>query len=89
MVGDDEPPVSCATNDLAQTETQKIVEENQRSENSCVSQVELAAAWLSRNRDTAPSPILPFLRRNFDLTSLQAIEAAKLAHALEYSRAAQ
>ena len=46
--------------------------------------VSLAAGWLSRNRDAVSGPLLPFLRRKFDLTTLEAIEASKLAHRLEF-----
>lgn len=48
------------------------------------SKVEIAGGWLARNRNAVSGPLLPYLRRTFDLTSLQAIEASKLAHRLEY-----
>jgi len=83
-VGDDDPPVAFTVKEIAQTETLRNVVENQRSENPSVSRIEIVAAWLSRNRDAVSGPLLPFLRRRFDLTSLQAIDAAKRAHQLEY-----
>ena len=46
--------------------------------------VEIAGTWLTRNRDAVTGPLLPFLRRKFDLTTLEAIEASKLAHSLQY-----
>ncbi len=46
--------------------------------------IEIAGTWLSRNRGTVVGPLLPFLRRRFDLTTLEAIEASRLAHRLEY-----
>lgn len=51
---------------------------------SAPSKIEIAAGWLSRNRDAVTGPLLPFLRRRFSLTSLEAIEACKLAHRLEH-----
>lgn len=84
MVGDENPPKRPDPNALDGNETPENVEENQRSANSSVSRVEAAASWLSRNRDAVSGPLLPLLRRRFDLTSLQAIEAAKRAHQIEY-----
>ena len=46
--------------------------------------VETAAGWLCLNRKTVTGPVIPTLRSRFGLTILDAIEAAKLAHALEY-----
>ena len=51
--------------------------------------VKVAAGWLARNRNAVSGPLLPFLRCKFGLTSLEAIDAAKQAHALEYPKAAQ
>jgi len=48
------------------------------------SKILIAGGWLSRNRDAVSGPLLPFLRRKFELTTLEAIEASKLAHRLEY-----
>lgn len=49
--------------------------------------VEEAADWLSK-QDPAPRPIIPELRRRFDLTSLQATEAAALSHEFRMNRRA-
>ena len=46
--------------------------------------IQIAGSWLARNRDAVSGPLLPFLRRKFELTNLEAIEASKLAHRLEY-----
>lgn len=84
MVGDESPQVSSVCGLSNGFETLENVEEIQRSINLSVSRLEVAAGWLFRNRDAVSGPLLPLLRRRFDLTSLQAIEAAKLAHKLEY-----
>lgn len=84
MVGDDGPQVSSVSGIYEGFETLENIEGNQRFINSSVSRVEIAAGWLFRNRDAVSGPLLPLLRRRFGLTSLQAIDAAKLAHSLEY-----
>ncbi|PWE57906.1 hypothetical protein DEM27_01555 [Metarhizobium album] len=50
--------------------------------------IQIAGGWLARNRDAVSGPLLPFLRRKFDLNILEAIEACKLAHRLEYDERA-
>ena len=50
--------------------------------------VEIAGGRLARNRDAVSRPLLHCLRRKFGLTTLEAIEAFKLAHRLEYDERA-
>ncbi|MCM2440692.1 hypothetical protein HGO34_13305 [Agrobacterium vitis] len=45
------------------------------------------SAWLSENRDQCGVRIIPTLKEKFGLGNLEAIEAAKRAHALQYGRA--
>lgn len=52
--------------------------------NGVPNKIEVAAAWLSRNREDVRGPLLPFLRRKFDLDIIEAIDVSKLAHALEF-----
>lgn len=47
--------------------------------------IEVAAQWLSRNRESVRGPLLPFIRRTFDLELTEAIDASRRAHALEYT----
>jgi len=49
--------------------------------------VAIAGNWLSTNRAAVVGPIIPFLRVRFQLTNLQAIEATKLARALQVGAA--
>ncbi len=42
-----------------------------------------AAQWFADNRDNVAGAFIPELRRRFNLTPLQAIEAGKLAHKIE------
>ncbi|HEY0960666.1 MAG TPA: hypothetical protein VGE05_15540 [Novosphingobium sp.] len=44
----------------------------------------LAAEWLATHREHCVARIIPTLRANFGLTNRQAIEAAQMAHALQY-----
>jgi hypothetical protein len=46
--------------------------------------VEEAGRWLFLNREAVSGPVIPFLRCRFRLTNLEAIEASKLAHTLQY-----
>jgi len=48
--------------------------------------VQAAAQWLANHRDAVRGAIIPYLRRQFDLTALEAIEAAKIAHRLEHDQ---
>jgi hypothetical protein len=50
----------------------------------CTEKVEVAGIWLAAHRQEVVEPILPFIRRKFELTNLQAIEACKLAHRLAH-----
>jgi len=84
VVGDESPYVSFLTNNLEQNETPENIERFQYPANLTVSRVQVAAGWLSRNRDAVIGPVLPVLRSKFGLTILEAIDAAKLAHALQY-----
>lgn len=43
-----------------------------------------AAKWLVENRDAISGPVIPALKSRFGLTNLEAIEATKLAHGIEY-----
>jgi hypothetical protein len=43
-----------------------------------------AARWLVDHRETVHGAIIPLLRSKFDLTPLDAIKAAQLAHRLQY-----
>ncbi len=47
-------------------------------------QIFVAAEWLKSHRAEASGAVIPFLKAKFGLTTLDAIEAAKLAHSLEY-----
>lgn len=85
MVGDDDPSFPRNTKQLAQDETTCGVEGFQPSANGSVPVTKLAAGWLYLNRKAVSGPVIPTLRSRFGLTILDAIEAAKLAHALEYS----
>lgn len=49
--------------------------------------VQTAALWLSQHRDELTGPVFPVLKERFGLCNLEAIEAAKQAHALAYSGA--
>ncbi|TCN25886.1 hypothetical protein EV184_118110 [Sinorhizobium americanum] len=49
--------------------------------------VECAAMWLSEQNPT-PRPIIPELRRRFDLSAIEAIEAAALAQRYRVLRGA-
>lgn len=46
----------------------------------------IASRWLLEHRRDVRGPLLPFVRRKFDLTMLEAIEASKGAHALQYGK---
>lgn len=48
--------------------------------------VHAAAMWLCEQRDALQEPVIPALRRRFDLSIVEAIEATKAAHALAYPR---
>lgn len=82
MVGDEKPPFSFDCGFSNGNETHGIVEEIQRSANQCVSRVETAARWLSRNRDDLVGPIIPAVMLKFGLTIPEAIEAIKRGRAL-------
>jgi len=84
MVGDEKPPLSCVSGVSDDIETLEKIEPFQSSEKSRVSSVERAAQWLSRNREGVRGPLLPFLRRTFDLDLIEAIDASKRAHEIEY-----
>lgn len=56
--------------------------QSQRREDA--NKIQIAGGWLLLNRDAVSGPLLPFLRRKFDLSFLEAIEASKHAHRLEY-----
>jgi hypothetical protein len=45
-----------------------------------------ASRWLMEHRRDVSGPLLPFIRRKFDLTMLEAVEASKGAHALQYGK---
>ncbi len=89
MVGDESPTVSPFVKGLAECGTLRNIEDFQCFANGCVSPIEAAGRWLFLNRDTVTGPVIPSLRSRFRLTNLQAIEASKLAHALEYPGAAR
>jgi hypothetical protein len=89
VVGDDGPRVSQFANCLAECGTLGNIEDFQCFSKLGVSPVEAAGRWLFLNRETVSGPVIPFLKCRFSLTALQAIDAAKLAHALEYPRAEQ
>ncbi len=55
-------------------------------ERSDAGPVEVAASWLSQHRNECTGALIPIVRERFNLTSLQAIEALKQAHALQYAR---
>jgi hypothetical protein len=40
--------------------------------------------WLHLNRSKITGPLIPALRDRYDLGNLEAIEAAKLAHKLDF-----
>lgn len=44
-----------------------------------------AALWLSLHRDECPNPIIPFVRKRFSLTALEAITALKQGRMLARS----
>lgn len=46
--------------------------------------VQLAALWLHQHRNDVSGAIIPALKQRFGLRNLEAIEAAKQAHALAY-----
>ena len=46
---------------------------------SSVLKIENAANWFAANRENRTRAFIPLLRERFDLTALEAIEAAKLA----------
>ena len=48
------------------------------------SQIFVAAEWLKSNRSEVVGAVIPLLKTRFGLSTLDAIEAAKLAHSLEY-----
>jgi hypothetical protein len=92
MVGDDGPAFPPVNNNLGPNETEKKVEQNQPFLSEGVSpesRVKLAACWLSQNRKVINGPAIPFIRHRFNLTILEAIDAAKAAHALQYQRAGE
>lgn len=66
----------CVTEEVP---TEKLPNEEQFSK---------AANWLNRNRDECGTRIIPALKEKFGLNNLEAIEAAKRAHDLEYGRTA-
>lgn len=45
--------------------------------------IKIAAVWLSTNRDECKTAIIPFVRKRFSLTILEAIEALKLGRKLQ------
>ncbi|KQY18173.1 hypothetical protein ASE23_15765 [Rhizobium sp. Root73] len=49
--------------------------------------VNRAALWLHQHRSDLVGSAIPVLRKLFDLSNLEAIEAMKQAHALAYSGA--
>jgi hypothetical protein len=44
--------------------------------------VKTAALWLSVHREECKTAIIPFVRKRFSLTILEAIEALKIGHRL-------
>ncbi|MCP4408795.1 MAG: hypothetical protein GY807_13730 [Gammaproteobacteria bacterium] len=51
--------------------------------NSTHTDLDRAARWYADNRQKLTGAFIPELRRRFGLTTLQAIEAGKLAHKIE------
>ncbi|WP_170973292.1 hypothetical protein [Rhizobium sp. FKY42] len=46
--------------------------------------IQAAALWLHQHRNELTGPVFPALKERFGLRNLEAIEAAKQAHALAY-----
>jgi hypothetical protein len=84
MVGDESPQVSCISAVSSGFETLEKIVEIQGFENWSVSHIQCAAMWLSHHRTDVVGAVIPFIRQRFGLTVLDAIEAAKLAHTIEY-----
>lgn len=84
MVGDESPPRSSKVNILTDSETPRKVECFQSSVNSSVSLVDEASRWLVLNRATIVGAVIPALKEKFGLNNIDAIEATKRAHALQY-----
>lgn len=99
MVGDENPPENRNFNSLTGLETEKNVEQIQRSSNPSVSpdtdlksaivdalqpRVREAALWLHLNRSAVTGNVLVILRRKFTLTIFEATDAAQAAHRLTY-----
>ncbi|WP_149747498.1 hypothetical protein [Rhizobium sp. RU35A] len=49
--------------------------------------IQAAALWLHQHRETISRPVIPALKERFALSNLEAIEAAKKAHALSHAGA--
>lgn len=84
MVGDENPPESSKVNILTENETPEKVECFQSSVNASVSAIDEAARWLVLSRATIVGAVIPALRAKFGLGNIDAIEATKRAHALQY-----
>lgn len=55
---------------------------------AAANRIKVAAFWLHQHRATLTRPVIPTLRERFQITNLEAIEAAKQAHALAYAEGA-
>ncbi|WP_197523735.1 hypothetical protein [Agrobacterium vitis] len=100
-MGDEKPPLIISTNDLAGLETKENIERNQCSANPSVSQFPLqdfeqlpspirtAAMWISTHEDDIRGPRIPFIRSKFDLDTIGAVTASRLAHKLRYAAGAE
>lgn len=77
-------PPSFENQQVTPPNSSKCPSDNVDVPQSLPTQEEAAARWLLLNRETVSGQVIPTLRCRFGLSNLQAIEAAKLAHALEY-----
>lgn len=68
---------------------QKLGIENLAASGGLPTKSEQVGRWLYLNRELVSGPLLPFLRCRFGVTTAEAVEASKLAHALEYPGAVQ
>lgn len=68
---------------------QKPALDNIGASGALPTKIEAAGRWLYLNRELVSGPLLPFLCCRFGLKTQEAVEASKLAHALEYPGAVQ
>lgn len=55
---------------------------------AATNRIKVAALWLHQHRASLTRAVIPTLRERFRITNLEAIEAAKQAHALAYAEGA-